>query len=202
MNKKQTNKKRTVITDNFLEKLREMGNGLGKSATHDLIGGTVDTAIDQVTGRKRAGSLKPNEALSFEEIQKKEEFRQRLGREFSRVRQEERLVFKQVEQKTQLQIKAIQEELKKLAESTKGLVKEVEVAAKLEPVEPGVYHLNFFERLKQAIILFRKRIEESTSWLSLFNQRTKKKGYYWAQFRKSGTKFMLSQERYMSTQAG
>jgi len=76
------------------------------------------------------------------------------------------------------------------------------VASKLEPVEPGVYHLNFFERPKQAIIIFRKKIEDSASWLALFNQRAKKRGYYWTQFKKSGTKFLLSQERYMATQAG
>lgn len=202
MNKGQSKKKKPVLTDNFLEKLRELGSGVGDSVIEDVIEGIPSTAVDQITGRKRSGTLKPNETLSLEEAQEQEQSRRRLSREFFRVRQEERLVFKQEEQKTRLQIKAIQEELKKLVESTKDLVKEVEVASKLEPVEPGVYHLNFFERLKQAIIIFRKKIEDSASWLSLFNQRAKKRGYYWTQFKKSGTKFLLSQERYMATQAG
>lgn len=202
MNKTQPKKKRPVLSDNFLEKLRELGSDVGDSVIEDVIEGLPSTAIDQLTGRKRSGTLKPNETLSLEEAQEQEQSRRRLSREFFRVRQEERLVFKQEEQKTRLQIKAIQEELKKLVESTKDLVKEVEVASKLEPVEPGVYHLNFFERLKQAIIIFRKKIEDSASWLSLFNQRAKKRGYYWTQFKKSGTKFLLSQERYMATQAG
>lgn len=202
MDKTKTKKKRPVLTDNFLEKLRELGDDLGDSVTHDLIEGIPSTALDQFAGRKKTGTLKPDEAISLEEIREREQFRQQLNREFFRIRQEERLVFKQEEQKTRLQIKAIQEELKKLAESTKDLVKEVEVAAKLEPVDPGVYHLNFFERLKQAIILFRKKIEESASWLSLFNQRAKRRSYYWAQVHKSGTKFMLSAERYMATSAG
>jgi len=202
MNKGQSKKKKPVLTDNFLEKLRELGSDVGDSVIEDVIEGIPSTAIDQLTGRKRSGTLKPNETLSLEEAQEQEQSRRRLSREFFRVRQEERLVFKQEEQKTRLQIKAIQEELKKLVESTKDLVKEVEVASKLEPVEPGVYHLNFFERLKQAIIIFRKKIEDSASWLSLFNQRAKKRGYYWTQFKKSGTKFLLSQERYMATQAG
>jgi len=202
MNKGQSKKKKPVLTDNFLEKLRELGSGVGDSVIEDVIEGIPSTAIDQLTGRKRSGTLKPNETLSLEEAQEQEQSRRRLSREFFRVRQEERLVFKQEEQKTRLQIKAIQEELKKLVESTKDLVKEVEVASKLEPVEPGVYHLNFFEKLKQAIIIFRKKIEDSASWLALFNQRAKKRGYYWTQFKKSGTKFLLSQERYMATQAG
>jgi len=202
MNKGQSKKKKPVLTDNFLEKLRELGSGVSDSVIEDVIEGMPSTAVDQITGRKRSGTLKPNEALNLKETQEQEQYRRRLSREFFRVRQEERLVFKQEEQKTRLQIKAIQEELKKLVESTKNLVKEVEVATKLEPVEPGVYHLNFFERLKQTIIIFRKKIEDSASWLALFNQRTKKRSYYWSQFRKSGTKFMLSAERYMSTQAG
>lgn len=202
MNKTQTKKKRSVVTDNFLEALRGTGTNVAESVARDLLGGTADTAIDQLTGRKRSGALKSNETLDLEALQKQENLRKQLNQEFFQIRQEERLVFKQTEQKTQLEIKAIQEELKNLVESTKNLVKEVEIAAKVEPVEPGVYHFNFFERLRQTIILFKKRIEESADWLSLFNQRSKKRGHYWNQVKKSGTKFMLSQERYMATQAG
>ena len=202
MDKTKTRKKRPVLSDNFLEKLRELGEDLGDSFAQDVIEGIPSTAADQIFDRKKSGTLRPNEALSLDEIKEREQFRRQLSREFFRVRQEERLVFKQEEQKTRLQIKAIQEELKKLAESTKDLAKEVEIASKLEPVEPGVYHLNFFERLKQAIIIFRKNIEDSANWLTLFNQRAKKRGYYWSQVRKSGTKFMLSAERYTATQAG
>lgn len=202
MDKTKTRKKRPVLSDNFLEKLRELGEDLGDSVAQDVIEGIPSTAADQIFDRKKSGTLRPNEALSLDEIKEREQFRRQLSREFFRVRQEERLVFKQEEQKTRLQIKAIQEELKKLAESTKDLAKEVEIASKLEPVEPGVYHLNFFERLKQAIIIFRKNIEDSANWLTLFNQRAKKRGYYWSQVRKSGTKFMLSAERYTATQAG
>lgn len=202
MDKTKSKKKRPVFSDNFLEKLRELGEDLGNSIAEDVIEEIPSRAADQVFGRKRAGTLKPNEALSLDEIKEQEQFRRQLSREFFRIRQEERLVFKQEEQKTRLQIKAIQEELKKLAESTKDLAKEVEIASKLEPVEPGVYHLNFFEKLKQLIITFRKKVEDSASWLSLFNQRAKRRSYYWAQVRKSGTKFMLSAERYMSTSVG
>jgi len=202
MDKNRSKKKKPVLTDNFLEKLRELGSDLGDVAVQDVIEGLPSNAFDQLTGRQKSGDLKPNQPLNLEERQEREQFRYQLNREFFNLRQEERLVFKQEEQKTKLQIQAIQEELKKLALSTKDLVEEVEKAAKLEPVDPGVYHLNFFEKLKQTIITLRKKIEDSANWLSLFNQRNKKQGYYWSQFKKSGTKFMLSQERYMATQAG
>jgi hypothetical protein len=131
-----------------------------------------------------------------------EEISRRYQEQFWRVRRQEQLVFSRKEQETQLQIKSILEELKKLVDSTQNLTKEVEIAAKQVPVEPGVYHLSFFEKLRQAIVLFKKRIEESATWLAAFNQKAKRRNYYWAQVRKSGTKFMLSGERYMSTSAG
>lgn len=142
------------------------------------------------------GQAKPPEQISPEEVSR------RYQEQFWRARRQEQLVFSRAQQETQLQIKAILEELKKLVDSTKNLTKEVEIAAEQVPVEPGVYHLTFFEKLRRAIILFKKRIEESATWLAEFNQKAKKRNYYWAQVRKSGTKFMLSAERYMSTSAG
>jgi len=133
---------------------------------------------------------------------KKEQFFRRFQEEFQQVRPVEKLVFNQADQEIKLQVTATQEELKKLALSTQNLAKEVETAAVQTPVNPGIYHLNFFERLRQKIILLKKKIDESATWLGEFNQRSAKRNYYWAQVKKSGTKFMLSQERYMATQAG
>ena len=174
MDKTQPKKKRPVLTDNFLEKLRELGSDAGDLVVEDVIEGIPSTAVDQITGRKRSGTLKPNETLSLEKTQEQEQFRRQLSREFFRVRQEERLVFKQEEQRTRLQIKAIQEEPKKLVESTKDLVKEVEVATILEPVEPGVYHLNFFERLKRLSLSLGKRLRIlQAGWLYLTSELRK-----------------------------
>ena len=80
--------------------------------------------------------------------------------------------------------------------------KEVEIAAMQAPVEPGVYHLNFLEKLRETIIFLSKSIKESFNWLAVCNSRAKKRSHYWSQVKKSGTKYMLSQERYMATQAG
>lgn len=191
-NKKSPKKK--TISDNFLEVLRELGEG------------TIDTAVDQITGRKRSGELKPEETIELEhfarEAVEREKFAQEFEQEILGLRRQEKLVYTKEQQEIKLQVKAIQDELKKLAQSTQGLAKEVEIAAKQAPVEPGVYHLTFFERLRQIIVQFRQRIDDSRTWLAAFNQRAKRRNYYWAQVRKSGTKFMLSAERYMSTQAG
>jgi len=153
--------------------------------------------------RKKSGELKPNQTLTLKEtnsaIQKDRLFRRAQG-EFWDLRRQEKILFTKNEREIRLQVEAIQEELKKLALSTKNLTKEVEIAAKQMPVEPGVYHLSFFEKLRQSLVFFRKKVEESATWLAAFNQRAKKRNFYWAQVKKSGTKFMLSQERYMSTQ--
>lgn len=155
--------------------------------------------------QKQSGELKPNQTLTLKEtnsaIQKDRFFRKIQG-EFWDLRHQEKLLFTRNERETRLQIEAIQEELKKLALSTKNLTKEVEIAVKQAPVEPGVYHLTFFENLRQLLVFFRKKVKESATWLAASNQRGKKRNFYWAQVKKSGTKFMLSQERYMATQSG
>lgn len=146
-----------------------------------------------------------SEAQHIEQLQdraKKERFFQRFQQEFKQPRTVEVSVFTEAEQRAKLEIVAVQQELKKLAESTKHLTKEVEVAVRQDPVNPGVYHLSFLQKLRRKIILFKKRVDESASWLDEFNYRATKKGYYWGQVKKSGTKFMLSQERYMATQVG
>lgn len=212
MNKRSpiTDKRRLNVANNdsFLEALRDLGADIVDSAANDVIGGIANEAYNQLTGNK-SGDLKPNEPLDLTKLSATEKFTKEekqaeinFQNQIFKIRQQERLIYKQSEQQTQMQIKAILVELGKLTQTTKNLAKEVEIAAAQIPVEPGVYHLNFFEKLKQTIILFRKRIEEAATWLMAVNQKARKRNFYWAQVRKSGSKFLLSQERYMSTQAG
>lgn len=172
-------RKQVANTDGFLEALRNLG-----TVAPDSLG--------------KAGELKPNEAINLNELKPIRQFQQ----DFLNIRKQEKLIWTRAEQETKLQISALIQELKKIAESTKELAKEVQIAAVQVPVEPGSYHLSFFENLRQTILLFRKQIQESASWLGAFNQKAKKRNFYWGQVRKSGTKFMLSSERYMATQAG
>jgi hypothetical protein len=208
MDPKKKRKTRPIRSDSFLEALRDLGSGFVDSATHDLAEGLAESAAGQIIGqpKRNFGNLAPNEALDLTKIRSqeapKESVRQPLVQEFADLRRQEKMIFTRKEQEVKLQIKAIQEELRKLAESTEGLAQEVKVATMQVSVEPGVYHLTFLESLRQLIELFRKRVENSKSWLSLANHRAKKRSYYWSQVGQSGTKFMLSQERYMATQAG
>ena len=128
-----------------------------------------------------------------------------LQKKFERLQQvhyQEQVVFNQKNQETQVQIKAIQEELKGLTGSVKNLDKEIDKAIDQIPVKPGVYHVNFLEKIKQAIILLKKHVEDASTWLEAFNQKSAKRHAYWGQFKKSGTQFSQSSERYVATSVG
>lgn len=188
------NKQRTFADDSFLEALRDLGSGVVDSVVHDVVGGVAEEAVRQ--------TLRPGEWSKVEKNAWEKENVEPLQREFNQIHQQEKVLFKQSEQDTQLQIRGILEELKKLAAATETLAEEVQVAVEQAPVDPGIYHLSFFEKLRQTIILFKKQVEDSSTWLAAFNQKAKKHNYYWGQVRKSGSKYLLSQDRYVSTQAG
>lgn len=204
-NPKNNRPKKLPANDSFLEALRDLGEGVVDSIANDVVGGTIQETLNQITGRK-SGELKPGQTLKLDQLPKTEEKPESQTKQFTQefldIRRQEKIIWRKQEEDTRLQIAAILEELKRLASATKNLAKEVDIAAKQVPVEPGSYHLSFFEKLRQTLILLRKRVEDSITWLTAFNQRAKKRNYYWAQVRKSGTKFMLSQERYMATQVG
>ncbi len=207
---KKGNNKKFYNQKGFLESLKDLGGSVVRSAVEDVAKGTGEEAFEQITGRgakkvRSEGVLSPDKPFNFEEyiLNREKEIRKEERRHFERIRRQEKIVWTEEQQKTVFQIKAIQEELKKLVLETEGLSQEVKTAAVQGIVEPGVYHLNYLERLMELIKLIRKKLHESKTWLAEWNAYSKKKrNYYWVQVKKSGTKFMLSSERYMATQAG
>jgi vacuolar-type H+-ATPase subunit I/STV1 len=147
----------------------------------------------------REGGLRSQK--NTEELEEQELFKKKFE-QLQQVRYQEQVVFNQKEQQTQNQVKAIQQELKALAGSVKNLDKEVDKAVEQIPAHPGVYHLNFLEKLKQAVVLLKKHVEEASTWLELFNRKQAKKRGYWPQAQKLGTQFSQSSERYVATSVG
>lgn len=146
-----------------------------------------------------------NVAEAFKQEEAKKQERERLARERMLAKQreeEEQTRFAAKQKEVERQIEALREAILKIAKSTQHLSREVEKAAFETPVMPGTYHLNFFEKLKSTLEIIKKRIDDSASWMHAFNQRKKRMPFYWQQVKKSGTKYLLSQERYMSTSAG
>lgn len=185
-----------VNNDSFLEALRGLGSGIVKSVKNDLLEGITQEAKNQFSASQN--ELQPGQTIDLKENTPKQT---RFTPEFN-LQYQEKTLWSNEKEEIRWQIAQILKELKKLAQATQNLSKEVDIAIEQTPVEPGKYHLSFLEKLKQTLVLLRKRVTDSATWLAAFNQKVRKRNYYWAQVRKSGTKFMLSQERYMATQVG
>lgn len=182
---KNSKKKQNRISDNFLEAFRDTGATLKKSIqrppkqTHEL-------------AQFPAEQWKNREA----QIRSQERTHAR------RIIQQEKLVYSRKQEELKKQITAIQHELKLLV-SEAGLVSiEVETAVQNIVVNPGVYHVNFFEKIRQLLVLLRKQVEHSNTWMQETNAKAAKRTGYWGKVKKGGTKFMLSQERTIATQSG
>ncbi|MFC1789986.1 DUF5660 family protein [Patescibacteria group bacterium] len=213
-------KRKQTIRRNFIESLKGIGNSVANSAFNDVAKGVAKSGTQQFLNRypqsnqayPQSNQAFPKPAMPLPtsgefgaprlpQAENKEKFRW-SGQDFTSLRQEERLVFKRSEREIKIQIETVRNELIKLVQETQKISKEVKIAAFQAPVDPGVYHLTFFEKLREFIIFIRKNIAESKNWLAVCNQRSKKRNSYWSKFKKSGTKFMLSAERYMTNQAG
>lgn len=144
------------------------------------------------------------EAFNFEEFlnQQEKRIRQQERSRFETIRREEQIIFSREKNQIKVQIETIQTQIKAMAKDQVGLMEEIDQAAFQAIVNPGVYHQNFFERLLHLIKLARKKVAESRTWLQLQNHRSQKQAGYWQKVKTSGTNFMLSGERTVSTQSG
>ncbi|MBU2051719.1 hypothetical protein KKH13_00750, partial [Patescibacteria group bacterium] len=79
--------------------------------------------------------------------------------------------------------------------------KQVELAMIENIVDGGIYHLNYFQKLKTWIKFMHKSMEDASAWLQMSSGR-KPKGYFWTQEAKSGSKYSMSQERNVQMGAG
>jgi hypothetical protein len=194
----QTSNKKKIFSrnDSLLEALRDLGGGIGKSVGSDVVGKVGEDVFASLLGTrpKSQGELRPEEAYDFNPEQMARPQARRV--EFVRPQP-----IKLEEAGLKQKIESVRLELAKLTESMKSLNTEIDKAVNEIPVQPGIYHLNFLERLRSVIILMRQNIDDSRTWLSFSTNRKKKQGY-WGMYKKHGTNFGLSNERTLATQAG
>jgi hypothetical protein len=165
--------------------------------------------MDQLFGpkpQKYSGEIFVGESLEIREImtgehEEKQRLRVQLTLERS-LRLEEQSHINKKTNELKIQLKTIQEEVLILAQNTQGLSKEIQIATMQAPIEPGIYHLVFFEKLLEFIKSFRKKIEEASVWLHSTNTRAAKKNAWGARYKKHGAKYLLSGEHYLSRSAG
>lgn len=188
--KPQQQKAKVYTNDSILEALRDLSGGIGKTVTRDVVGRIGSDAVTSLFG-----SLKPGEAVSIPERQAQP---QKTKPEVVPV---SRPAITEDQQKIAKQIESVRAELKAIAASIQSLNADIGKAVSEVPVNPGVYHANFFDRLKSILIVLREQIDDSRSWLTMHTARKKKLGY-WGMYKKHGTTFGLSNERSLATQAG
>lgn len=191
-------KQSTIANNSVLESLRDLGSGVGNTITKDVIGGMATDALASLFGQPTGGDFKRPQQPSVEGFPERQPFRPQMRRpevyQPMIVDQREEVGMKQ-------KLDSVRMELKALASSIKNLNSQIERAIDDIPAHPGIYHVNFLERLRGIIRTLRENIEDSGSWLSLWSGRKQKKNY-WGMYKKHGTTFGLSSERNVSTQAG
>jgi len=193
----QPKKQVSLKNDNILESFRTIGSSVGKSVAKDVTSQIASDALASLFGTapNQQGELRPNASVDLG--------RERIpypGMRRPEIRTREPWVTP-VEPQLRDQIEAVRAELKALASSIKLLNNDIRKSITETPVDPGIYHKNFFERLRSILQLMREQIDDSRTWMALSNTRKQKRGY-WGMYKKHGTSFGLSNERTMATQAG
>jgi hypothetical protein len=199
-----------VRQTNVLESLKDIGGQTSKTLKKDLLNPIPEDFFEQLLGtkpqeKKFSGDITPGESLEFNEIfSGKYEETRKLKNQISLERKlaaEEKTYTQKKSNQLKVQLHALMQEVLSLAKTTQNLGEQVEVASMQAPVEPGVYHLVFFEKLLEFIKSFRKKIENSATWLGAVNSRAQKKNF-WGTYKKQGSKFFLSSEHYLQRSAG
>jgi hypothetical protein len=201
--------KPSVVKRNVIESLKDIGNDFGNQGA-DLLKGTSEDFFRELMGMglpkvKRSGEMTPGESLQMSEVLSgREEENKKLKAQISLERNlssDEKRLSQEKMQNLRVQLQAITVEIGKLAASTGNLATQTEIAMVEVPVNPGVYHVIFFEKVLKFLQSFRQRIDQASTWLSSTNKRAEKKNY-WSMYKKKGSSFLLSPDHYLSRSAG
>lgn len=193
---------------NPLELLRDSATSLKT----DLVKPMPEEALRQIFGRtsakdkKISGELKIGASVEISEIitgKKGEESRVNEKIEFeARLRREDDLLVSRRLNELRLQIHAIKEEITKAVKATVDLSEELKIAAFEEPLEATEHEARRLDKLLEAIMSYRKKIQKASVWLHSVNQRRAKKNMWGSNYKKHGAKYLLSSEHYLQRSAG
>lgn len=201
-------KKQHRQTVDSIEAIKDLPGEFKKSLVDDMGKGLISDLWTQMLGAEdihkktaKSGDLKPGEEL---QLQKREKL-QRIEPAINYAReliQAEKFIASKNKNEIKVQIQEILVELRKISKSSKELEVEFkDVSIEAMPVNPGKFHLNFFEWVLSQIRRARMRIEDSAHWVGVVKSK-KSQRQYWKLFKKHGTSFGLSGERVVATQTG
>jgi hypothetical protein len=198
-----------VVKRNVIESLKDIGSDFGNQGA-DLLKGTSEDFFRELMGInlpkvKRSGEMVPGESLQMSEVMNgKEEENKKLRAQISLERNlssDEKRLSQEKMHELRAQLQSITVEIGKLAASTGNLATQTEIAMVEVPVNPGVYHVIFFEKVLKFLQSFRQKIDQASVWLGSTNKRAEKKNY-WNMYKKKGSSFLLSPDHYLSRSAG
>ncbi len=207
--KQQQKTRRQIRNQNVLEAVRDIGSSTVDQAKNELLKKSAMEFMNQVMGRMPkkhfSGEIERGKDVVVNDIktgkqEQTDKLKKQLGFE-RQIRQEEKTILEKQNNNLRLELQAITTEISKIAHSTPQLARQVEIATIQAPVNPGVYHLVFFERILEFVRSFRKNIESANAWLGAANKRAQKKTF-WGQYKKHGGKRLLSSEDYLQRSAG
>lgn len=199
----------SITRQNVLESLKDLGSDTATQAT-DFLKNTSEDFLSELLGfgsvnPKRSGELTPGESVDMKDIlsgKEKQIQSEKKQIKFERtLLNEESRASKDKTQELRVELQALMQEVQKVAQSTQGLAEVTQTATFSAPIEPGIYHINFFTNLLIFLKSFRQKIDLAVTWLQGANKRAEKKNY-WAQYRKKGTSFLLNPESYSQRSAG
>jgi hypothetical protein len=197
MDSNSKNKKHQSRQGNIIETFKDVGQTTSRDFVSQLFGAQPR--------RRYSGEILPQEQVTMDEVisgeqEKKRDLQIQLSLERTLRAEEEALKDKKIKE-LQLTIHALMQELASTSTATTQLSTELQVAAIQAPVNPGIYHVFFIEKLIEYIHGYNKRIENSVVWLQALNKRAAKKGF-WSQYKMHGGRRLLSAEDYSQRSAG
>ncbi len=200
-------KKRPAI----LEGLRDIGSNTTQSIKEDLVGGIPKDFMNQFFGstgmpkRQVSGEISAGEQLIVNDLysgkhQKEHDERKQIFFERTLLREERILVEKKTNE-LKIKLQQITDEIKVIAVTLPNTAEEIQTAQMQASVDPGIYHINFFDKILEFLKNFRKNISHANNWMVSANRRASKKNY-WGRLKTGGAKYMLSGEHYSQRSAG
>lgn len=151
----------------------------------------------------QSGDLKPNEEFDLSGVKEAAHEVTEMGRAMMAevVHAGERAEARN-SQEIEVRLHEIIIEIKKLSESSGELQKQVEVISMAQMGEnPGVYHVNFLEKMLNFIHELRMNVDDSLAWFGALRGKKAAQQYH-SMAKKHGTSFTLNNERQVATQVG
>jgi hypothetical protein len=188
-------KKSIHFGNNLIESFGGIGKSITSAIKDDVIKGGSDNILNSLLGTNNEMLSANQSNLEYQNRDQKEN--NGFDKDLFSVK-ESGIIERGIAEK----IEEVRRELLGLKSSMQKLNTELEKAIVENVVEPGIYHLNYFEQIKALIILIKKQVDESSTWLQMMQSRGKKRIGYWGMFKKHGTNFGLSNERNLATSHG